>query len=153
MAVRKLGGFVLVVAVVLAFGTSWGATPASSASIQKTIKVGGDKLEVAGQFAFDPILKSGKFIAGEFSCVALGVNTTLITMNKCYLVLSTGATYVAAVKSSSTFVKVYKVLTNVPAVNITQCITTTAKFKDGSTQVVHISGAPNGETKLPCKLG
>jgi len=124
------------------------------ASASKTVAVGGDKFEVAGGFAFDPVLKSGNFIVGEMECVAVGINVTNVTISKCYIVASTGATYTTNPKSNAKgVVAIYKVLQNVPAVNLTQCITAIAYFKDGTHQTVHLASAPKGEPVLPCKLG
>ncbi len=119
MSVRKIVGLLLVASIVLAFGASWGATPPSlSGGTAQNITVGPSSLRAAEGFAFDPIVKSGKFIIGDFFCVALGTNTKKVTISKCYLVLSTGATYLGPVKSGTNVALSTKIVTNVPAVNI-----------------------------------
>ena len=143
------------VGAILATNFGAGATNAQvGASAFKTVAVGGDKVEVAGGFAFDPVLKNGNFIAGVLYCAAVGINVTNVTISKCYIVASTGATFTTNPKSNAKgVVLIDKVLQNVPAVNLTQCITATAFYKDGTKQVVHLASAPKGEPVLPCKLG
>ena len=65
----RRGTFLLVVAlvgVILAASLGAGASGAGiSASAVKTYKANLNKLEVAGSFAFDPVLKGGNFIVGD----------------------------------------------------------------------------------------
>jgi hypothetical protein len=146
---------IVLVGVILAASLGAGASGAGiSASAVKTYKANLNKLEVAGSFAFDPVLKGGNFIVGVMDCVAVGTSVKSVTISKCYIVASTGATYVANPKSSAQgVVVILKALTNVPAVNLTQCITASAVFKNGQTTTVHLASAPRGEPVLPCKLG
>jgi hypothetical protein len=146
---------IVLVGVILA--TTLGAG-ASGAGVQAfgshEFKVNKDQFVAAGSFDFDPIVKSGNFIIGVMDCVAIGTNVKLVVISKCYIVASTGQTFAANAKSSKQGVVVIaKQLLGVPAVNLTQCITTTAYFKDGTSHTLHLASAPRGEPVLPCKLG